>query len=152
MSKTVLFQTIQFSISTQFSCIRPIDRTPSGVSTPGQSEPGSNGNEGVLRIPPKLQHYLNLTIRLFSVISMTLVARWGFYPPAEMQSVYSTAPSNWPSIYIYIVRILIIHRCMYVCNCNPGKKAHHSKIFTGAIHLIWSLRINQFTVQFATEW
>ena len=45
MLKTVLFQTIQFSISTQFSSILPIDRTP------GQSGPGSDGNEDVLHIP-----------------------------------------------------------------------------------------------------
>ena len=51
MSKTVLFQTIQFSTSTQFSSIRPIDRTLPGATTQGQSVPGSNGNEGVLRIP-----------------------------------------------------------------------------------------------------
>ena len=50
MSKTVLFQTIQFSINTEFSSIWPIDRTLSGATIPGQSGPGSNGNEGVLRI------------------------------------------------------------------------------------------------------
>ena len=49
--KTFLFQTIQFSISTQFSSIWPIDRTLSGATTPGQSRPGSDGNEGVLYIP-----------------------------------------------------------------------------------------------------
>ena len=31
--------------------IWPIDKTLSGATTPGQSEPGSNGNEGVLHIP-----------------------------------------------------------------------------------------------------
>ena len=51
MSKTILFQTVLFSISTQFSSIWPIDRTLSGATTPGQSGPGSNGNEGVLHIP-----------------------------------------------------------------------------------------------------
>ena len=51
MSKTVLFKIIQFSISTHFSSIWPIDRTLSGATTPGQSGPGSDGNEGVLRIP-----------------------------------------------------------------------------------------------------
>ena len=40
----VLFQIIQFSISTQ---IGPL----SGATTLGQSRPGSNGNEGVLCIP-----------------------------------------------------------------------------------------------------
>ena len=33
------------------SSIWPIDRTLSGATTPGQSGPGSNGNEGVLHIP-----------------------------------------------------------------------------------------------------
>ena len=42
---------------------------------------------------PKLQHYWNLTIRLFSVISRTLIG--GSYPSAEMQLVYSTALDNW---------------------------------------------------------
>ena len=51
-SKTVLFQVIQFSISMQFSSILPIDRTLSGATTVDQSGPGSDGNEGVLRIPP----------------------------------------------------------------------------------------------------
>ena len=36
---------------TQFSSIWPIDRTLSGATTPGQSGHGSDGNEGVLRIP-----------------------------------------------------------------------------------------------------
>ena len=41
--KTVLFQTIQFSISTQFSFIWPIERTLTGTTTLDQSEPGSDG-------------------------------------------------------------------------------------------------------------
>ena len=32
------------------SCILPIQRTPSGATIPGQSEPGSFGNDGVLHI------------------------------------------------------------------------------------------------------
>ena len=35
----------------KFSSIQPIDRALSGDTTPSQSGPGSNGNEGVLRIP-----------------------------------------------------------------------------------------------------
>ena len=34
----------------QFSSIWPIDRALSGATTPGQSGPGSDHNEGVLRI------------------------------------------------------------------------------------------------------
>ena len=48
--KTVLFQTIQFSKSTQFSSILPIDRTVSHATTPGKRRPGNYSNEGVLRI------------------------------------------------------------------------------------------------------
>ena len=49
--KTIPSQPIQFSISTHFSYIWPIDRTLSGATTSGQSGPGSDGNEGVLCIP-----------------------------------------------------------------------------------------------------
>ena len=48
MWKTVPFQTIQFSISTQFNSIWPIDRTLSGATIPGQSGSGRKGNEGVV--------------------------------------------------------------------------------------------------------
>ena len=47
MWKTFLFQTIQFSQSTLFSSIWPIDRILSGATTQGQSRPGSDGNEGI---------------------------------------------------------------------------------------------------------
>ena len=99
MSKTVPFQTrivlfraVQFSTSTQFSSIWPIDRTLSSATTAGQSGPGSDGNEEVLRIPQS-EHYWNLTIRLFSVIYRTFMR--GVLPPVEVQSVYSTAPADW---------------------------------------------------------
>ena len=51
MFKTVPFQAIQFSISTQFSSIWSIDRYQSGATTVGQSGPGNDGKEGVIRIP-----------------------------------------------------------------------------------------------------
>ena len=72
-----------------------MDRVLSGATTLGQSWPGSNDNEGVLRIPQKPQHYWNLTIRLFSVIYRTLIGGGRSYPVAEVQSVYSTAPADW---------------------------------------------------------
>ena len=49
--QTVLFQTIQFSISTQFSSIWPTDRTLSVATIPGQSGPGIDDNKGVPYIP-----------------------------------------------------------------------------------------------------
>ena len=45
--ETVLFQTIQFSISTQF-CM-----TLSGATTPGQSGLGSDCKKGILHIPQR---------------------------------------------------------------------------------------------------
>ena len=46
-----------------------IDRTLSSATTPGQSGPGSDGNEGILHI----QLDWNFTIRLFSVIFRIIV-------------------------------------------------------------------------------
>ena len=51
MSKTVPYKTILFSIRTQFSSFWPIDKSLSGATTPGQSGPGSDCNEEVVRIP-----------------------------------------------------------------------------------------------------
>ena len=49
--KTVLFQAIQFSISTQLTSIWSIDRTLSGATTQDQNGPGSDSSEGVFHIP-----------------------------------------------------------------------------------------------------
>ena len=53
--KTVLFQTVQVSISTQFGCqtgqFDPSIVPCQVLTTPGQSEPGSDGNKGVFCIP-----------------------------------------------------------------------------------------------------
>ena len=89
------------------SSIRPVDRTLSGATTLSQSGPGSNSNEGGTPHLPMLQHYWNLTIRLFSVIFRTPVGG-GSYPSAEKQLVYSTAPTDWASGYYYCYLILII--------------------------------------------
>ena len=51
MSKTVLFQTIQFSTSTLINSIQPIDRTLLSVTNTGQSRSGSDSKKRVLRIP-----------------------------------------------------------------------------------------------------
>ena len=50
-SQTVLIQIIQFSISMQSSSIQPIDRALSGATVPGQSGSGGDGSEVVLHIP-----------------------------------------------------------------------------------------------------
>ena len=82
------------------SSIWLVDRTLSGATTPGQNGPGNNGNEvGNLHFP-KLWHYESLTIKLFSVISRTLIGVESSCS-VEMQSKYSIAAANsigWLSI------------------------------------------------------
>ena len=93
MSKTVPLQATHSSISTQFSSIWPLDRTLSGATTPGQSEPKSNSSKAVLCIPQS-----SSIIRaspsdfVVSYIGHTLGES---YPYAEMQSEYSVTPANW---------------------------------------------------------
>ena len=89
--KTVLFQVIQFSISTQFSSISPIDRTLSGATTTGQSGPGSAGYEGLFRIPQSSSSSETSP-------SNCLVYSFGeFYSFAEKQSTYSKECVKWIS-------------------------------------------------------
>ena len=91
--KTVLFQVIQFSISTHFSSIWPVDRTLSGATTPSQSGPGSDDNKGVLRIPQSSS--ITGTSQSDYLVSYPADLLAGSYPSAEVQSVYSTAPTDW---------------------------------------------------------
>ena len=95
-SQTVLIQTIQFSISMQFSSIEPIDRAISGATIPGQSEPGINGNDGILRIT----QCSSITGTLPSDgLESYQDSRWReAYPSAEVQSVYCTAIADWAKI------------------------------------------------------
>ena len=96
--KTVPVQVIQFSISTQISSIWPIDRTLSGATSPKwiwkhwqwRGDPHF----------PKLQHYWNLTVRLFSVISRTLIG--GVLPLTKKQLVYSIARANWVTYWYWV--------------------------------------------------
>ena len=104
--KTVLFQTIQFIISTQFSSIYPINRTLSGATTPGQSGPGSDGNKGVLHIPQ------SSSITGASP-SDCLVSYPGHplresYTSVEIQSGYSTAPADWATMLVVLQLMLYL--------------------------------------------
>ena len=66
----------------------------SGATTPGQSGPGSDGNEGVLRIPQSSSIAgTSPSDCLVSYPGHSLGG--GSYPSAEKQSVYSTAPADW---------------------------------------------------------
>ena len=53
---------------------------------------------------PKLQHYCDRTVMLFSPDTCLW---WGAYSSAEVHSVYSTAPADWAMIF---VRLQHIHK------------------------------------------
>ena len=119
--KTVIFLTVQFSISTLFSSTWPIDRTLSVATTPGQSGPGSNGNERILCI------FQNYSISGVSTsdcfVSYPELSLGQSYPSAEMQSVYSAAPADWaanslwPTDWLFLFRYIYIYIyvCVYAC-------------------------------------
>ena len=68
------------------------------ATTPGQSGPESNGNEGVLCIP---QISSNAgTSPSDCLVSYQDTRKEGFYLSAEVQSVYSTAPADWAKEYL----------------------------------------------------
>ena len=121
MAKTVQFQTIPFNVSTQLTCqnssiqanlfsvstqfkcknskfskprlfsIRPIDRTLSGATIPGQSGHGSDGSEGVLWIPQSSS--ITGTSRSDCLVSYPGHSLWGTVPLCKcaVGILYSTS-------------------------------------------------------------
>ena len=67
-----------------------------GTTTPGQSEPGSDSNEGVLRIPPRSS--ITGTSPSDCLVSYPGHSLGRSYPSAEKQLVYFTAPTMWANI------------------------------------------------------
>ena len=89
---SVLFQTVQFNRSTQFSSTWPINKTLWSATTLGQSGSGSDGNKGVLRIP-------QISSITGASQSDCLVSYPGHslgesYASAEIQSEYTSAPAD----------------------------------------------------------
>ena len=72
----------------------PKSRILSGATTPGQSDPGSNGNEGVFHFP---QITKAGTSQWDCLVSYPGYLLGRGHLSAEMQSVYSTAPSQLES-------------------------------------------------------
>ena len=85
-------QTIQFSSNTQFSSIKPIDRTLSGATTQDPSGLGSDGNEGIFCIPQRSR----ITESSLSDCLVSYPGHWlgKYYSSAARQSVYSSAPAD----------------------------------------------------------
>ena len=73
--------------------IWPIDRTLSSATTPGQSEPGSNGTEGVLLVLQSSS--ITEASPSDCLLSYPENSLEGTYPLAEMYLMHSTAPADW---------------------------------------------------------
>ena len=98
-----------------FSSIWPIDRTLSSTTTPRMSGCGSNGNERGTPHSPKLQHYWNFTIRLFSVISWTLIG--GVLPLCREAISVFYSPSRLGNILLEelcIMQVATLHTYIYI--------------------------------------
>ena len=107
MSKIVSFQTIQFSISIQFSSIWTIDRTLSSAITPGLSGPESDGNERVLHISQCSS--ITGTSPSYCFVAYLGHSLGESYLSTEKQSVYSTAPAAWESFTVYDLKATLIN-------------------------------------------
>ena len=78
-----------------------MDRTQSGATTSGQTAPGSDGKEGVLRIPQSS----SITEALPSdyLVSYPGHSLGESYFSAEMESVYSTATAAWAIVGLSVL-------------------------------------------------
>ena len=88
------------------SSIWPIDWTLWGALTPVQNGAGSNGNKGALHIPQSSWTGAPPSDCLVSYPQYSLGI--GSYPSAEVQSAYSTAPSDWAETHMWSYRGLIM--------------------------------------------
>ena len=93
--KTVLFQVIQFCISTQLSSILTIGWTLFGATTPDQSGCMSDSNEEVLRIP--LSSSISGNSPSDGLVSYPGLSLGDYYPFTEKRSVHSTGPADRPN-------------------------------------------------------
>ena len=126
MSKTVLFQTVRFSISTQISSIWPIERTLSGATTSNQSRSWRDVNKEVL-------HIVQILIGTLPSDCLLLMpdTRWGSFTPLQWYSwcILQPQPSEQTlsdisqlvsTIYIYIYMLSSsdrLFRCVNILQC-----------------------------------
>ena len=95
-----------------FTSIWPIDGTLSGATTPVQSKPGSNGNEGVLCIPQSSS--ITGTSPSDCLVSYPEhLLGGGSYPSVELQSVYSSAladrTNRWQCLHYYNLDLYVFY-------------------------------------------
>ena len=78
--------------------LNPLIGPLSGAPTPGQSGLGSDGNEGVLRIPQSSSIAGTSPSDCLVSYPGHLLGGGVSYTSAEKQSVYSTAPADWAKV------------------------------------------------------
>ena len=117
MYKTILFQVIQFNISTKFSSIWSIDRALSGATTLGQSGPLSDGSKRILCIPQSSS--ITGTSPIDCLVSYPGHLLGSSYPSAEVLSAYSTAVADW-TMFICVLIVKIIY-CVIVEEEVPAR-------------------------------
>ena len=127
-----------------------MNKTLSGATISGQSGPGCNGNEVVLRIPQSSS--ITGTSPSDCFISKTLVAEGkGSYHPAEKQSVYSIAPAfsvydakskKTVSILVWVGLVL-----WYINNCRLFNAKSISLLINSFISTIQFSISTQFKYQ-----
>ena len=113
--KTVLFQTIQFSISTHFSSIWSIYRTLSCATTPDRVDLRAMAIKGYSAFP-KVPALLEPHNQIVWCHYKDNRWRWGSYPSAEIQ--HSTAPTDWT--------IFVIWSISFRCLLNSIKRVSYS--------------------------
>ena len=133
------------------SSIRPIDRDSIWSDHRARLDLGAMAMKCIPH-STKFQYYWSLTIKLFNVISTTLIEEGGSYPSAEKQSVYSTTPAvraalNCPNkwlIFKRIIRVCNTWNHLTVCNqmCSNSLKI---KLFTNFVSksYIWDIYYEQ---------
>ena len=104
-----------------------MDRTQSGITTPGQSGPGNDGNKGILCIPQGSSITGASPLDCFVLYPRHSLGE--FYPFVEMQSVYSAVPADWTlngfSYCCLVLTILFIKYCyaiQIICTQFDGFK------------------------------
>ena len=97
------------------SSIWPIDKTLSGTTTLIKSGPGSNGNEGILRISQSSS--ITGTLPLDCLLSYPGHKLRESYPLAETQSVYSTDSGDWA-----------IYNCVQIISIRLGYLIENIKL------------------------
>ena len=101
------------------SSIWPRHGTLLGATTPGQNEPKSDCNKGVLRIPQS-SSITGTSPSDCLVPDLGYSLEMGSYTSVEKQSVYSAAPADWATSAEY-------HQLKLVW--KTGKEYIHNNIF-----------------------